>query len=97
MSRVALLIGLALCAALVPDGAAACSVCYVGAEESRKAFLLTTVLLSVLPLAMFGSLFWWFRRRFRESADRASSSPRGSAAIPLGAQTVSGPRSTRID
>ena len=65
-SRIALLLALVLCAGLLPDAAAACSVCYAGAEESRKAFLLTTVFLSVLPLAMFGSLFWWFRRRFRE-------------------------------
>jgi hypothetical protein len=66
VSRIALLVTLALCAGLLPDSAAACSVCYAGAEESRKAFLLTTAFLSVLPLAMFGSLFWWFRRRFRE-------------------------------
>lgn len=61
-----MLLALVLCAGLVPDTAAACSVCYAGAEESRKAFLLTTLLLSMLPLTMFGSLFWWLRRRFRE-------------------------------
>ena len=66
MIRIALLGVLALCMGLWPDAAAACSVCYAGAEESRKAFLVTTLLLSMLPLAMFGSLFWWFRRRFRE-------------------------------
>lgn len=76
-SRIALLLALALCAGLVPDSAAACSVCYVGAEESRKAFLLTTLLLSMLPLAMFGSLFWWFRRRFRE-LDQTRVDPGGS-------------------
>ena len=67
MSRAALAIGIALCAGLLPDAAAACSVCYAGAEESRKAFLLTTLFLSVLPLGMFGSVFWWFRRRMRET------------------------------
>ena len=62
-----------LCAALVPDAASACSVCYVGAEESRKAFLLTTVLLSLLPLGMVGTFAWWFWRRVQdaEAVDRA--------------------------
>ena len=64
--------------ALWPDGAAACSVCYAGAEESRKAFLLTTLFLSVLPLAMFASLFWWFRRRFREIEQ---------TSLPVGSET----------
>ena len=73
MSRIALAISaLFLCAAL-PDAASACSVCYVGAEESRKAFLLTTVFLSLLPLGMIGTFGWWFWRRMQEAetADRA--------------------------
>jgi hypothetical protein len=95
MSRIALLCALALCACLLPDSAAACSVCYAGAEESRKAFLLTTVLLSVLPLAMFGSLFWWFRRRFREADQTRVES--GPIAIPLGIVHGTGPTTNRID
>jgi hypothetical protein len=83
MSRSARAVMLALCAGLLPEAAAACSVCYAGAEESRKAFLLTTLFLSVLPLGMFGALFWWFRRRMRE-ADRAQVETRTTAAIPSG-------------
>jgi hypothetical protein len=47
---------------LFPRISAACSVCYGGDEESRTAFILTTVFLSVLPLAMIGSLVWWLWR-----------------------------------
>lgn len=47
---------------LVPRISAACSVCYGGEEETRTAFILTTVFLSVLPLAMIGSLVWWLWR-----------------------------------
>jgi hypothetical protein len=58
--------------ALLPDAAAACSVCYGGAEESRKAFLFTTVLLSLLPLSMFGALGWWvWRNVLRSEAEAA--------------------------
>jgi hypothetical protein len=96
MGQIALLLALALCAALVPDAASACSVCYAGAEESRKAFLLTTVLLSMLPLAMFGSLFWWLRRRFRELGQTEVDAI-GNIAIPLGVGAEPIARSTRKD
>ena len=67
MSRIAISLALAwLAIAVLPDAAAACSVCYAGAEESRKAFLFTTVLLSVLPLAMIGALAWWVWRSARD-------------------------------
>jgi di/tricarboxylate transporter len=56
-----------LCSALLPEAAAACSVCYGGGEETRNAFILTTVFLSALPLAMVGSLAWWIWRRMREA------------------------------
>ncbi len=68
MSRFALSIAWVLfCVGLLPEAADACSVCYAGAEESRKAFLLTTVLLSVLPLGMIGTLAWWVWRCAREA------------------------------
>jgi len=68
MSRFAFAIACLLSLAmLAPDAASACSVCYVGAEESRKAFLLTTVLLSLLPIGMIGTLAWWVWRHARES------------------------------
>ena len=78
MSRLALAAALlALVACLLPDAAAACSVCYGGAEESRKAFLFTTVLLSLLQIGMLGGLGWWVWRSNRdaESSESATSAP----------------------
>jgi hypothetical protein len=67
MNRFALaILCLLSCAVLSPDAASACSVCYVGAEESRRAFLFTTVLLSLLPIGMIGTLAWWVWRHARE-------------------------------
>ena len=80
MSRIALAIAaLSLCAGLLPDAASACSVCYVGAEESRKAFLLTTVFLSLLPLGMVGSFVWWIWRRMREAEASSHALPFGES------------------
>lgn len=41
----------------------ACAVCGVGLEESRLAFILTTIFLSLLPLTMIGGTLLWLRRR----------------------------------
>jgi hypothetical protein len=52
---------------LAPEAAAACAACYGGGtEESRTAFIATTVFMSVLPLGMVGGLVWWIWRRMRE-------------------------------
>jgi hypothetical protein len=59
----------ALCVLLVaaPKLALACSVCMSGRDApTRNAFLLTTALLTVLPLAAVGGFVWWMRRRLRE-------------------------------
>jgi hypothetical protein len=48
---------------LAPRLASACAVCFSGRDETRAAFLLTSILLSALPLLMIGSLVWWLRRR----------------------------------
>lgn len=54
------------------DLALACPVCFVADEKTRWAYLGTTIFLSLLPLAMAGTLFWWIRRRMRElEADEA--------------------------
>ena len=81
MSRFALLFALALLAAL-PDAASACSVCYGGDEESRKAFLFTTVLLSLLPIGMLGALGWWVWRTILRAEASGGSEPE-RAHIPL--------------
>ena len=74
---------LALGLVLSPRIASACAVCFSGSEESRTAFLLTTIFLTLLPLLLIGSLVWWLRRRAIEmrqalderSAGRAPSAP----------------------
>jgi hypothetical protein len=53
--------------ALAPELASACAVCGAGADEdqSRVAYLLTTLALSVLPLGLFGGFVLWLRRQYR--------------------------------
>jgi hypothetical protein len=44
-------------------GLLACAVCFSGPEETRFAFLSTTVFLSFLPLSLiFGGGFWFYRQ-----------------------------------
>lgn len=44
----------------------ACPSCASPLEENRQAFVDTTILLTVVPLAMVGGFVWWLRRRARE-------------------------------
>ena len=62
---------LVVCLAVAaPEIARACSVCGAGRDdETRNAFLLTTLLLSVLPLAMLGGLLAWVRWRLRQRTE----------------------------
>jgi hypothetical protein len=69
-------IALALVVAFASDAALACSVCSGGGEESKTAFIITTIGLSVLPLALFGGIGWWIWRRTRlASAEHATGPP----------------------
>ena len=64
---------------LAPRIALACSVCMAGRDdETRTAFILTTVFLTVLPLALIGGVVGWLTRRARnpESQRSVSASPR---------------------
>jgi hypothetical protein len=55
---------------LVPDLATACSVCFTGrADETRVAFIVTTGLMTALPLLLIGSVIWWLRRRAQQIHD----------------------------
>ena len=47
----------------------ACSVCFSATDENRQAFLVTTIILSLLPLAMIGGAAWWLFRAMRDTAD----------------------------
>jgi hypothetical protein len=49
-----------------PRAAHACAVCLGGQSDlAREAFFGTTLLLTLLPLALIGGLIWWIRRRAR--------------------------------
>ena len=51
----------------VPELAAACAVCgaSVADDQSRIAYLITSALLSVLPLSLFGAFLLWLRHQHR--------------------------------
>jgi hypothetical protein len=51
----------------VPDVGHACAVCFSGRnDESRVAFLVTTILMTGLPLLLIGAVVLWFRKRAAE-------------------------------
>ena len=51
-----------------PATSHACAVCFSGSDESRLAFILTTVFLTFLPLAMIGGVVTWLALRVRRQA-----------------------------
>ena len=60
---------------LLPDAAHACAVCFDSSDENRRAFLVTTAFLSLLPLGMVGGAGLWLRKRAREVAERGEVEP----------------------
>ncbi len=69
---------LAALLALAPELAHACAVCGAGAsdDQGRVAYLLTTLSLSALPLALFGGFLLWLRAKHRrEAIARAPTHP----------------------
>ena len=60
---------LAFLLALAPELARACAVCGAAADEdqSRLAYLATTIAMSALPLALFGGFLLWLRHRAKKS------------------------------
>ena len=67
--RASALIAVALVLWALPNGAAACPVCFqANGEENRIAFLVTTVLLTLLPLVAVGGIgaYLWRSARRRE-------------------------------
>ncbi len=70
--RARLVLGSALL--LWPSVSSACSVCFSATDENRIAFLLTTIFLSLFPLAMIGGAVLWVRRRVAAlDAERAEA------------------------
>jgi len=55
--------------AILPESGAACPVCFDTTEENRMAFMLTTVLLSLLPLGMVGGVGMWVLKRARRAEE----------------------------
>jgi len=68
-------------AALLPETAHACAVCFSASEENREAFLATTAFLSLLPLGMVTGAGLWLRHRVKErdAQDGASDQDSPSA------------------
>ena len=60
--------GLALFALVLalPGVSEACAVCFSGREETRLAFIGTTVLLTLMPMLLVGGAVYFLRRRYRE-------------------------------
>jgi hypothetical protein len=68
-----------------PRLAEACSVCVDPEAENRTAFIITTVLLSVLPLLLVGGMVaWLWRRAAQLQADvEVGANQLGRVASPL--------------
>ena len=68
--------------ALVSDSALACTVCTGGQEEaSRKAFVVTTALLTFLPMVVVGAAVSFFVRRTLDQEKR-NAQDRTEPAVP---------------
>jgi len=59
-------------AALPAQRALACAVCFSGRDESRVAYLLTTIFMTSLPLVALGIGIYWVVKK----ANRADASTR---------------------
>jgi hypothetical protein len=79
--RTAAVLVFAAVAAALPRAAEACAVCMSGREDdTQRAFLLGTLLLSALPLVLIGGLILWLRRRARDIAAREAPLSPGAVA-----------------
>jgi hypothetical protein len=68
----------------LPAAAEACAVCGAAVDRNRTAFLVTTILLSFLPLALMAAGLAWIVKRSRGAiagglADRAAASDAAKA------------------
>jgi CHASE3 domain sensor protein len=61
--------------------ASACPVCFDPREENRLAFLLTTLFLTLTPLALMGGAVYWLYRRYKQVADELAREDQALEAV----------------
>lgn len=66
---------LVMLAASVPAEVFACSVCFDATDQSRGAFLATTIFLSLLPLGLIGGIGFYIFRLMRAAEVAAADDP----------------------
>ena len=64
----------------LPSAAEACAVCGGGTEDNRIEFIVTTAVLTFLPLGLMFAIFWYFRGLYLAMAKQLP--PRDEAGIP---------------
>jgi hypothetical protein len=69
----------------LPSAAQACSVCGGGTEDNRMEFIITTAVLTFLPLGMMFGIFWYFRGRYLAVANQVPQ--RDEAGMPIVARS----------
>ena len=78
-----------LVAFAAPRLALACSVCSAGREDdANRAFIITTIFLSVTPLAMFAGFGIFLYRRHRQRVRAQAPSPAREPAAPVAAPSL---------
>jgi len=66
------LAGFAL-ASLPAQQALACAVCFSGRDESRVAYLLTTIFMTAIPMIALAAGIYWVVKKFNEAERDARS------------------------
>ena len=59
-------LGIFAAAIIWPSVANACAVCFSATDSNRMAFLITTIVLSFLPLSLIVGGLLWLRKRYRQ-------------------------------
>ena len=74
--RGVLILALSLC----PRLALACPTCFNSTADNRLAFIVTTIFLSLMPLAFIGGGIYTLRRLTRNAADSTENTVEGGTA-----------------